>query len=102
MHRELIFQIYIHPTNKNQLLQGNYYGICLLEKNNNGWQFKNKIQGFDYSSRYFALSEKNEIYISHEYKGVFRIKINNDYTRVTDFTAYKSPLKGKKCKFSPV
>lgn len=84
-----------HPTNKNMLLQGNYYGISILEKNNGSWKFKNKIEGFDYSSRYFALLGNNEIYISHEYKGVFRIKVNNTYTRVEDSETYKTPEKGK-------
>ncbi|PKP14918.1 MAG: LuxR family transcriptional regulator, partial [Bacteroidetes bacterium HGW-Bacteroidetes-23] len=44
------------PNNKNLLLQGNYYGISILEKVNNKWQFKNKIKGFDYSSKYFEFT----------------------------------------------
>jgi hypothetical protein len=34
------------------LLQGNYYGISVLEKVNNQWRFRNKITGFDSSARY--------------------------------------------------
>jgi hypothetical protein len=30
--------------------------------------FRNKIAGFDYSSKYFEIVN-NEIYVSHEYKG---------------------------------
>ena len=84
-----------HPKDKTKLIQGNYYGLSILEKVNGNWTFKNKITGFDYSSRYFALSGNNEIYVSHEYKGVFRIKTDNNYTRITDFEAYKTPAKGK-------
>lgn len=84
-----------HPTNKNLLLQGNYIGIAVLEKTTNGWRFRNRINGFNYSSRYFETQGKNDIYISHEYKGVFRIKVNADYTATTDFFTYKSPVKGK-------
>lgn len=84
-----------HPYNPNLLLQGNYHGISVLERTPEGWKFRNWLKGFDYSSRYFEVSGRNDIYISHEYKGVFRISANEDYTRVTSFYAYKEPAKGK-------
>ncbi|MEC4004982.1 triple tyrosine motif-containing protein [Flavobacterium sp. SUN052] len=83
------------PNNKDELFQGNYYGISILEKIGNQWVFKNKISGFDFSSRYFEPSGSNEIFISHEYKGVFRIKVNPSLTKVIKFTTYNSPKKGK-------
>ncbi len=84
-----------HPYNKNMLLQGNYYGVSVLEKTGDSWKFRNKIKGFDYSSRYFAVSGKNDIYVSHEYKGIFRITTDRDYNTVTNYKAYKAPAKGK-------
>ena len=36
-----------HPNHKNILIQGNYNGLSVLEKNNGEWYFKNKIKGFD-------------------------------------------------------
>lgn len=83
------------PTNKNIILQGNYYGISILEKIDNKWKFKNKINGFDYSSKYFEFSSPNEIIVSHEYKGIFRIKTDPDYKKVTLFEAHEFPKKGK-------
>ena len=68
--------------NKNLLLQGNYYGISVLENNNGQWVFRNKIAGFGYSSKYFELSSSNhEIYVSHEYKGIFKFTIDNNFTK---------------------
>ncbi|WP_319799958.1 triple tyrosine motif-containing protein [Flavobacterium sp. N2038] len=84
------------PGNKNQLLQGNYYGISVLEKLNNQWVFRNKIQGFDYSSRYFEVSGNLDIYVSHEYKGIFRLKLDQSLLKTDGFYTYKSPLKGKR------
>ncbi len=84
------------PGNKNQLLQGNYYGISVLEKLNNQWVFRNKIQGFDYSSRYFEVSDNLDIYVSHEYKGIFRLKLDQSLLKTDGFYTYKSPLKGKR------
>lgn len=84
-----------HPYNRNLLLQGNYHGLSVLEKTLSGWKFRNMIKGFDYSSRYFAISGNNDIYVSHEYKGVFLITTDKDYTKTVGFIAYKEPSKGK-------
>jgi DNA-binding CsgD family transcriptional regulator len=83
------------PNNKNVLLQGNYYGISVLEKINNQWRFKNKIEGFNYSSRYFEITQNREVYVSHEYKGIFRFKPDNSFSKAKDCYAYSSPKKGK-------
>ena len=82
-------------SNSNILLQGNYTGISVLEKQNNQWVFRNKIVGFDYSSRYFEINKLNEIYVSHEYKGVFIIKLNSNFNKVLNFKAFSNPTKGK-------
>ncbi|MDV6168563.1 triple tyrosine motif-containing protein [Flavobacterium sp. DG1-102-2] len=89
-----------HPTNPNLLLQGNYHGISVMERSGNSWEFRNWIKGFDYSCRYFATIGNNDIYISHEYKGVFRIVTDNDYTKAIKKIVYKSPLKGKNASLS--
>jgi DNA-binding CsgD family transcriptional regulator/ligand-binding sensor domain-containing protein len=83
------------PNLKNQLLQGNYYGISVLEEINNQWVFKNKIEGFDYSSRYFEITNNFDVYVSHEYKGIFRLKVDKTLLKTRGFYTYKSPKKGK-------
>ncbi|WPR73008.1 triple tyrosine motif-containing protein [Flavobacterium sp. NG2] len=84
------------PGHKNLLLQGNYYGISVLEKIDNQWRFRNKLQRFDYSSRFFEITnDASEIYVSHEYKGVFRLEIDNNFQKVNKYITYKSPTKGK-------
>ncbi|MDX6181748.1 triple tyrosine motif-containing protein [Flavobacterium sp. Fl-77] len=83
------------PQNKNKLLQGNYYGISVLEKVGNQWIFKNKINGFDYSSRYFEILPNLDLYVSHEYKGIFRLKLDNNLLSTKGFYTYSSPKNGK-------
>jgi AraC family chitin signaling transcriptional activator len=83
------------PGQKGLLLQGNYYGISVLEKMNHQWRFRNKIAGFDYSSKYFEITNRFEIYVSHEYKGIFRLQTNAALRKVNSFTTYKQPAKGK-------
>jgi hypothetical protein len=50
------------------MLQGNYNGISVLERKNNSWVYKNKIAGFNYSSKHFEIINNRDIYVSHEYK----------------------------------
>ncbi len=63
------------------LLQGNYDGLYVLEKSANSWTLKNKINGFNNSSRYFE-SIDNEIFVNHEYNGVFKIKVDDAFFNV--------------------
>lgn len=83
------------PNKSNLLLQGNYYGISVLEKINNQWIFRNKISGFNYSSKYFEITNSNEVYISHEYKGIFRLQLDAEFRKKSNLYAYKNPGKGK-------
>lgn len=82
------------PNNNNIILQGNYLGISVLEFVNGKWIFKNKIKGFDYSTRYFEIVN-NEIYVSHEYKGIYRFQLNKELTNASNLYEYEKPLKGK-------
>ena len=68
----------------NLLLQGNYDGLYVLEKNNNTWQVRNKIEGFKNSSRFFEINDLNQILVNHEYKGVFRIQLDSTLHKVID------------------
>ena len=68
-------------NNPNLLVQGNYDGLHVLEKTNGRWQYRNKIKDFNISSRYFEFVDESNLLISHEYKGVFKVKVNNDLTR---------------------
>lgn len=79
---------------ENLLLQGNYNGLNILEKTSLGWTFRNKIEGFNNSSKYFEQSQNNEILVSHEYKGVFKIKVDDALTKVIKLTKDSTVDKG--------
>ena len=81
---------------KNLLLQGNYNGLNILENINGNWKFKNKIEGFNISSRYFEILNDNEILISHEYKGVYKVILDDNLTKATSVFQYSSVSKGLK------
>ncbi len=82
------------PNKPNELLQGNYEGLNVLWKRNGKWGFKNSIKGFNNSCRFFEISKNNTIYVSHEYKGVYDLKMNSDYNEVTNISWVSELTKG--------
>jgi AraC family chitin signaling transcriptional activator len=83
------------PNQKSLLIQGNYYGLTVLEKINNQWVFKNKINGFDFSSRFFEIDNSFGVYVSHEKQGVFRLQLDPKLLKTKLFTTYSYPKNGK-------
>ncbi len=74
------------PGNRNLLLQGNYDGFSIIEKSRTGWVFKNKIEGFEISSRSFEFDDANKLIMNHEYKGIHLISMDDNFHSVTDVT----------------
>lgn len=83
------------PGKPDLLLQGNYAGLSVLEFKDGRWKYRNKIAGFEYSARFIALHSGTEAYISHEYRGVYGLRLDDDYRRVTKLKLYDTPLKGR-------
>lgn len=63
---------------------GNYDGLNVLEKKNGLWTHRNKISGFKLSSRFFEIDDQRNIWVSHEYKGVYRLHVDSDFRNITD------------------
>lgn len=80
--------------NPNVILQGNYYGLSVLKKQNNTWVFANRVEGFSYSTRYLEVLD-HTAYVSHEYKGVFQIQLDETLQKVKKWEMLSSPKKGK-------
>jgi ligand-binding sensor domain-containing protein len=67
---------------ENALIQGNYSGIYILTKQDGEWKLRNKISGFDISSKHFEQSDSNKIFVNHEYKGIYSLELNEDFSSV--------------------
>ncbi|MEP3837433.1 MAG: triple tyrosine motif-containing protein [Algibacter sp.] len=80
------WQIKPIAKHKDLLIQGNYNGLNVLHKSNGKWQFRNKIKGFDISSRFFEFIDNNEVYLVHEYKGAFNIKMDKGFSKIIQIT----------------
>jgi DNA-binding CsgD family transcriptional regulator len=71
-------------SNPNVLIQGTYTGLCIYTKNSSGkWNFSHRINGFVEPSRYVEQDHRGNIWVSHAYKGLYRISLSSDLKRVT-------------------
>lgn len=83
-------------NNKNILIQGYYSGLNVIEKRNGTWQFRNKIKGFNPTSRFFEFTKEGSILMNHEYKGVFKIEVDSDFRKVLSYKILRSAPKALK------
>jgi len=74
----------IKQLNDHTLMQGNYSGLYILEKKENKWSLRNKIKGFNNSSRSFEVFNKTQILVNHEYKGLYTLKVDDDFREVLE------------------
>lgn len=74
------------PGKQNQIIQGNYDGLYVLNKQNNVWKLDYKLKGFHISSKHFEWATPTKILMNHEYKGVYELTLDENYREVTKFT----------------
>jgi DNA-binding CsgD family transcriptional regulator len=65
------------------LIQGNYTGLSVLENRKGGWVFRNKVRGFDISSKSLVFTGDHEITVNHEFKGLFQLRFDPDFREVS-------------------
>ena len=70
------------PGREHLLVQGNYNGLSVLENRKGAWVFRNRIKGFDISSKSFVFTSDSEIVVNHEFKGLFRLEIDPEFREV--------------------
>ncbi|NNF18509.1 MAG: two component regulator three y domain-containing protein, partial [Flavobacteriaceae bacterium] len=80
------------PGHPSRLLQGNYNGLSVLEKRGSNWVLRNKLKGFEISSRFFEFLDPSTILVNHEYKGLYTLDINNELSVVDQID--QQPPKG--------
>ena len=69
--------------NTNQLIQGTYTGLIIYRKDAAGnWAFDHKVAGFNEPSRYVEQDNKGQIWVSHAYKGIYKVTLSADGKRV--------------------
>ena len=72
----------------NLFLQGNYNGISILEKKGGDWSYRNKLEGFDISTRFFEIIDNNKVLVNHEIKGLYSLTIDEDFRKVENIETH--------------
>lgn len=81
--------IKVHPKHPDYFIQGTYTGLNLFQKINGKLAFVQEIEGFSESSRVMEF-DGTTLWIAHGYKGVFKVALSNDLTRVVASKQYTS------------
>ena len=58
------------------LVAGNYHGVRLFAAGERGFEDKGNITGFSESARFIAVDNNNTIWVSHPYRGVYKLPLS--------------------------
>jgi hypothetical protein len=79
----------IKKLSQNLLIQGTYTGLVVFRKDNTGnWIFDHKIDDFGEPSRYVEQDNKRQVWVSHAYKGIYRLELSSDLKRAVSKKYY--------------
>lgn len=70
------------PNTDQLLLQGNHAGLSVLHRKNGTWELRNIIKGFNISSRFVEFLDARTIVVNNEFKGVYRLRIDDGFSAV--------------------
>ncbi len=82
-------QLQQHP---HLAIEGTYSGLLLFEKpsGSEGWTFRKRLDGFEASARVMVQDSKGQIWVSHPYRGVYRIKLSPSAEEIEQIQFYNS------------
>lgn len=66
----------------NVLIAGTYNGLFVFEKKAEQWHFRNKLSGFQESSRFLEQDNYGNLWIAHPYKGIYKLTPDENWTKV--------------------
>jgi len=76
------------PQGDDIIIAGTYTGLVRLEKRGENWHLLDEIKGFRESSRDLFLDHNNCLWVAHGYKGLFRLKLQDDFSLVREVHFY--------------
>ncbi len=77
-----------HPRMHDTIIAGTYNGLVRLQYVDGQWLFLDEIEGFRESSRDMAIDDHGLLWIAHGYRGLFQLKMNQDFSRVYDIRLF--------------
>ncbi len=80
-------QLKNHPG---YMIGGTYSGLTLFKKEGSHWRFQKAIRGFNESFRVFEEDENGDLWMSHGFKGIFKVTLDNSLDSVISSRFYTS------------
>lgn len=75
---------------KEVLVQGTYTQLCIYEKVNGIWTFRNTIDDFVNPIRYIEIDYTGTIWASHLHQGLYSIQLTPDLKKIEHITTFQS------------
>jgi DNA-binding CsgD family transcriptional regulator len=66
----------VSKKNPDKLIEGTYSGLQLYSWENGSWRLRKKLSGFDESARVMAEDESGNLWVTHGYKGAYKIQLD--------------------------
>ncbi len=76
------------PFGKGLFIAGSYNGMHLLQNREGAWRFTKKYSGFEESSRKFELAGCATVWMSHGYKGIYKLSFSKGFEDLENVRFY--------------
>ncbi len=76
--------------NKDVLVQGTYYEICIYNKENSQWKYSHSLVGFYNPIKTIKVDFQGNIWASHLHKGLYRLTLKEDLKSIDKIIKYNS------------
>ena len=76
------------PGNPDMLLQGTYIGLVVYTKQNGIWQYSHMLKGYYEPTKYLEFDHKGNIWASHAYKGLFKLRTDKGLENVEKMNTF--------------
>ncbi len=83
------WSFYPSTLSPEMIIAGTYSGLVRLEKRDDNWYFLDEVKGFRESSRDVFIDHKNQMWISHGYRGLFQLVLNEDLSEVRSVRLFR-------------
>ncbi|MCH7402238.1 triple tyrosine motif-containing protein [Belliella kenyensis] len=73
-----------NPSLPNSIFFGAYSGLGRIYNKDGKWDAWEKIEGFDFSARFFEIMDDSIFWVSHENKGLFKIMWDSNSNKISN------------------
>ncbi len=83
------FWSFLKPTHiQDTLIAGTYTGLVRFVKRGGSWHFLGEIEGFNESCRNLFIDNKQNLWVAHGYRGLYKVTLSDDLSRTEQVYYY--------------